>query len=410
MRIVLLSSSFHGGGITSYAKEFISCFAPNNECHVIIGDDSYSPIGENNVMVYHYDSENLTIPNATAVINLINNTIKPDIVIGSNSALLSLVAPYIDDSIKVVLVSHSLKYFEADLAARPHRYVDKIVALSGYNKDYLIRKFHIRESDKVVVVYNFVHGILDADLIRNHKKDNTEIIIVNPGGAHPSKNPALIVRVIRELCKTDLPFKFYWLGNTHIMQSERFFFSRYHDVAQLLPNDSRVVLTGKISRSQADNYISNCNIFFFPSIREGCSMSLLEAMRVGVISLVSDDGNSNKEIIKNGYNGFVLPSNDPEEFIKIIKEIICSHPKFSTYYDNSYSTFVSLLSRDVWIKKMKQVIYDKENYHHRRKSFHVSDYIFRRLLFKCASIFSKIRIIVEENIKTIIQFNSIQVE
>lgn len=406
MRIVLFSSSFQGGGITSYAKEFIAFFSQNNDCHIIIGDDSSSPIREDNVTVHYYESSNLGILNAKNVLHLINAVVRPDVVVGSNSALLSLIAPYIDDNIRVILVSHSLKYFEADMAARPHRFIDGIVALSEYNKKYLVDRFHINDHEKISVIYNFVHDRIDAERIRNNKKGNDEIIIVNPGGAHPSKNPALIVSVIRGLCKTDLPFKFYWLGSTHILQSEKFFFSRYHDVSQLLPDDKRVVLTGKISRDEAEEIIARCNVFFFPSIREGCSVSLLEAMRIGAISIVSNDDNANKEIIKDGINGFVVPRDEPERYIEILEKVISSHSLFDSFYDNSYGTFVSLLSKHVWENKMKHLIEGNRN-HHRRKSFSKPDYVLRRLSFKFSLLVSKFRIILEENIKTIIQLNKL---
>lgn len=79
-------------------------------------------------------------------------------------------------------------------------------------------------------------------------------------------------------------------------------------------------------------------------------MALLEAMRVGTIAITSDFDNGCKEIIKDGYNGYVIPHKDLNGFVERIKDIILNPEKYTGIYVNSYKTYLSELSFAVWKK------------------------------------------------------------
>lgn len=53
MKILFATSSFAGGGITSYAHEVINNYALNHEVCVFIGDDSKSPLNKSNMKIYN---------------------------------------------------------------------------------------------------------------------------------------------------------------------------------------------------------------------------------------------------------------------------------------------------------------------------------------------------------------------
>ena len=117
MKILLASSSFAGGGITSYAHELINCYSEGNDFSVIIGNDEQCPIIKTGVKVYKYNCSDISFSNIRSIIKLINEEICPDILISSCAKVIALALPYLNDSIKIITVSHSLKYIEADIAA-----------------------------------------------------------------------------------------------------------------------------------------------------------------------------------------------------------------------------------------------------------------------------------------------------
>lgn len=367
MRILLCSSSFAGGGITSYAQELINCYSEGNEFSVIIGNDDQNPIKKEGVKVYKYNCSDISFENVSRIVQLINEKIQPDILISSCAKALSIALPYLNNDIKVITVSHSLKYIEADMAAFNYEYTDVVIALSDYNKAYLDKTFSIKDKHKVQVVYNFVKEHQQAKQLLSDKKENKLVNIVFPGGAAASKTPEIVVDVLNRLLETNLDFKFYWMGSTGIHLIKYFPFFAKRDVKNLVKKDSRVIFTGRVPRKEAEDIIANADIFLSPSRREGCPMSLIEAMRVGTISIVSDYDNANKEIIKNGINGFVIEHSDIDKFVDTIQNIITNKNQYLSIYDKSVETYFKELHFDVWKKKMDEIIFSSNVSHKKRK-------------------------------------------
>lgn len=356
MKILLCSSSFAGGGITSYAHELINCYSEGNEFSVMVGNDDQNPITKEGVKVYKYDCSDLSYDNICSIVHVINDIIQPDVLISSCAQALSLALPYLSNNIKVITISHSLKYIEADMAAFNNKYTDVVIALSDFNKKYLDKTFGITDNQKVQVVYNFVKEHPQAQLLLENKKNRKSVTIVFPGGVAASKTPEIVVKTLNRLIDTNLDFKFYWLGSTTFHLIKYFPFFTRKDIRNLIKKDDRVVFTGKIPRKDAEDIIANADVFLSPSRREGCPMSLIEAMRVGSIPIVSDYNNANKEIIKNNINGFVIGRHNISKFVDIIKNIITNKIQFSSIYDKSVETYFNELHFNVWKKKMDKIL------------------------------------------------------
>ena len=174
MKLLLTSSSFKGGGIASYAQEFINSYSAGFQMSVIIGDDSLHPITKDDVSVFHYDMDDTSESNARNVIELINNQICPDIIVNSCARLMPLINPFLNDRIRIINVSHSLRYDEADYAGFNSEYADCIIALSEYNKQYLVKNYPDLNTIKVQIVYNFVREEVNRlQLIQ--AKNNTDV-------------------------------------------------------------------------------------------------------------------------------------------------------------------------------------------------------------------------------------------
>lgn len=368
MKILFATSSFGGGGITSYAQEVIANFSQGNDFSVMIGNDKVSPITTPGVKVYNFECSDLSVKNALAVIDVINNDIKPDLIIGSNAWIISLVAKYLNNDIKIVTVSHSLCYEEADVSTIAYKYVDKVIAASSiYNKEYLKKRFSV-DGDKIEVLLNFVEELPDAQKWREKKISNTSpCLIAFPGGASGSKSPDIVLRIALELSKTDLNFVLNWNKKTQIT-GRKLGFLNIRDIKDLI-NDKRVKLLGRLpTRQDAVDMISSAHIFLAPSRREGCPIALLEAMRAGTIPLVADFDVANKEMIKDGYNGFVIGHNDIQGWVDRIRDIVENPHKYDSIYENSYKTFKELYSYPIWRQNMEAALYGCKSSHKDRKA------------------------------------------
>lgn len=385
MKILLATSSVTpNAGIPSYNREICSMLTKDNEMHLLVEENLYSYPGYSKVFSISKKNDSSYRDCSNLLLKI--NSEKYDLIINSNSHLMARLAPFLNDSTEIITVSHSLRYTDSDNAVFNNKYLDHIIALSEYNKKHIAHKWGV--NNKVHVIYNFVGDVPNSQEIRDSKKKNDVMKIVYAGGTAPSKNPELVLRVLSELLQTDLQFQFVMMG-VKTPPIKRY--QPFSDVSMLIPNDDRIVFTGKIPRNEASKLIRECNIFFAPSRREGCPMALLEALSVGVIPIVSDYKIANKEIITDGENGFVINHKKVEEFVWRITDIIKNHSNYLSVYDKSFHTFQEKLSYAVWEEKMKGLIIASKRNHRKRKvkmskSAFICNMIRFDLMHKCNEI------------------------
>ena len=365
MNILLVSSSFRGGGITSYAHEVVRSFSSQYTISIMIGDDTTLPFDPDKYKIYRVESENCSVDNARYTINLINKEIRPDVILNSNSKLLSLITPYLNNNIRVITVSHSLRYNEADIAGLNSQYADSIIALSHFNKEYLCKQFKIIDHSKVKVVYNFVEEYPNAQIIRERKKENRILKIVFAGGTSAPKRPELILTIAQKLLRTDRALEFYFMPNNTPTHQK---LQPYNSVAQLFPRDARMIFTGRIPREEAEKISSEANIFLVPSRREGCPMAMIEAMRVGCIIITSDYKNACQEMVIHGESGLIIPHDTPDNFLSTIIDIIDNHSNYKSMYEKCYERYRAMFSFSPWYDQMNHIIQSHDYAHTDRLS------------------------------------------
>lgn len=300
-----------------------------------------------------------------------------DVIINSNSHIMSLLAAFVDDKTRLITVSHSLGTMDCDNAAFNNEYIDNIIALSSSCKDYISHRFGIKNNDKIKVVFNSVADNPEAEAMKKSKMAADKVKIVFAGGSAASKSPDLVVPIVHKLCKTDLPFEFYWLGITTPPLKK---FQPFDDIRQVLPEDERVIVAGLIPQQKAAEIIASCNVFLAPSRREGFPMALLEAMRIGCIPVVSDFKIANQEIIRNGINGYVIPHKDVKAFVDRLSDIVKNHENYKRVYEESYKTFIEELSFPVWRKHIHSVIIENSATHKQRTA--ITKSAFRKVVWR----------------------------
>jgi glycosyltransferase involved in cell wall biosynthesis len=84
---------------------------------------------------------------------------------------------------------------------------------------------------------------------------------------------------------------------------------------------NNVLFLGYVSRTKLIETYQNATVQVIPSHYEGLPTVLLEAMSCGVPVVATDIG-GNKEVIKSGVNGLLVPSKSPEELSKAITRLL----------------------------------------------------------------------------------------
>lgn len=118
------------------------------------------------------------------------------------------------------------------------------------------------------------------------------------------KQPAMFNRIAEYLPELD----FRWIGDGELADEL---------------TAKNISKTGWLEKQDVIKKINDCDIFVLTSAWEGLPISLLEAMYMGKICIVTDCI-GNRDVIKNGENGFVCKN--AEEFRDTIKKILKMTP------------------------------------------------------------------------------------
>lgn len=96
-----------------------------------------------------------------------------------------------------------------------------------------------------------------------------------------------------------------------------------------------VTFTGWLPRNEVHEYYDQADIFTMPSHREGMSNAVLEAMAVG-LPIVATAVSGNKELVKSGENGMLVPPADAAALAEALKILLNESVLRSHMGQNSY--------------------------------------------------------------------------
>lgn len=355
MKILLATTvvRLNGGGIASYNQEVLSVLKKTHIVDILTTENISELDGCNKIYVL-----DRLLPNRFSEFAKITKKINKEnynLIINSDSALISVISPFLKSPI--ITVSHTLNNMPAIEAGFNAKYVNKIIALSKAGKLFIERYFHIKDTTKVCYIYNFVQH--NDNNLSDFKSKRNKLNIVFPGGASLMKYPEMVLLAVNKLLKSKYDFNFYWLGSGQLPLRK---FSIPKNIQQLATSDSRLVFTGKIPRDEAQKYIDDANIFILPSRAEGCPISLVEAMCTGCIPIVGSAKHVCREMLEDGHFGVIVQQGSHKSLYKAIIDILQNHTKYHYNYQYSYKYSKENLREEIWQKKMNEAITEAISY------------------------------------------------
>jgi glycosyltransferase involved in cell wall biosynthesis len=85
--------------------------------------------------------------------------------------------------------------------------------------------------------------------------------------------------------------------------------------------EERVIFVGKVSPEEIHFYHQLADVFVLPSLAEGISNSLLEAMSCGLAVVATRIG-GNEEVIEDNVDGLLFPPGDTLELSKKLERLL----------------------------------------------------------------------------------------
>ena len=393
MKILLATSCAipSGGGIASYNQELLQILGVNNELYLMSDSDEPEVPGYKGTMntfnepVFNYKySKNK--------IDIINSQ-KFDLIINSDHSAIPVWVPFLNAP--VVSVAHFVNGVLADNAGYNNKYISAIIVLSNYCKDYLMKKFPSIDQNKIKVVYNFVSK--NTKEYNPEKEEREPLAIVFPGGTSVHKSFDVVLELALKLMKTDLAFRFVWLGTTKL-SGANYSVAGLKEIPQIIRGDERFIVTGRVPRIVAEQHMADTNIFLLPSKGEGCPITLLEAMRNGCIPVISDAKHGSLELVQKCGCGVITKQGDSSSLFRAITGIIKNHENYRHCYKQTYDFAMDYLSQDRWKKEMNEIFLGLRNVSKHEKRLNRINFYTSLVPFRIINFQDRIKVLIHNTV------------
>ncbi len=231
-------------------------------------------------------------------------------------------------------------------------FTSHVTAISSATKQALV-EFEYFNNNKIDVVYNGISPLrpdleLVSKLQQQYNINQDSIVFGTVARLDPIKNQTLLIKAFQKVFIQNNNCKLFIVGDG----DER---EKLEQLTIELNITVSVIFTGYIT--EPVNYIALMDIFLLPSLSEGTSMTLLEAMSLGKPCVVTNAG-GNPEVIQNNYNGFVTPNRELAPLVTGMLKLADDNELRGEFGKNSHQRFKSVFTSQVMSKSYMD-IYNK---------------------------------------------------
>jgi glycosyltransferase involved in cell wall biosynthesis len=255
-----------------------------------------------------------------------------------------------EQSTKITIAIYSL--FER-IAASCCNY---IITVNDFHKAWAI-KLKIATEDKIISIPNGLNPNrvipkLDKEQIRGAlKMDGDEIAIFTIGRLEKQKGIEDLLEAVALLKKEEIgdKYQFYIAGSGKLEKPLK-------DKASTLKLEDKVKFLGY--RADVNDLLVAADIIVLPSLREGLSIALLEAMAARKAIICTDIG-SNRTVIENKKEALVVKSKNPIELKNSMKLLIQNKHLREKISEEAYNKYILKFTNDIMLKKYYEFYKDK---------------------------------------------------
>jgi glycosyltransferase involved in cell wall biosynthesis len=236
-----------------------------------------------------------------------------------------LLKKYYKDSIKIISVLHSdfTRTYEQNKII--NNYVDNYLCVSNDVKSNFEKNF-VNDANKIH--YKESPIVFDEQYFKTYSNIDEPIRIGYGARLEKAQKRAdLLIPLINQLEKLHVMYTLDIAGDGS-------YFKHIQNFIIQNSLENKIRLHGSISFKKMNDFWKSCDICINLSDIEGIGLSMLEAMALGVIPIVTETAGA-KEFIKNGVNGFINSCNDVYSIAKCIEGLSNNRDKLSSFGDIS---------------------------------------------------------------------------
>lgn len=241
-----------------------------------------------------------------------------------------------------------------------NKYTDLTIAVSEDIREIRIKREKV-PPEKIIVIPNGVRinslETTGADKIRTELRLSKDVPVLGTVGRLTEvKGYGILLNALKFLKDRGLDFKFVFVGDGDLSEELKI-------LSSSLDLEERVLFAG--ARSDFVSFLGVMDIFVLSSLREGLPVALLEAMAAKKPVIATAVGGI-PEVISDGHNGILVPSNDSEALAREILHLINNQELRKELAINGFQTVqekYSMQSVTDSIEKLYYRLYPTKRHH-----------------------------------------------
>ncbi|PPK52728.1 glycosyltransferase [Marinobacter persicus] len=224
-----------------------------------------------------------------------------------------------------------------------------MVAISDATRQALAR-YEFLPRSRIRVVYNGIAALQpDHDRVAALRAElgipEEAFVMGTVSRMDPVKNQSMMLRAFHRFLQQCPEGWLLVVGDGAERESLQF-------LAGELGISERVTFTGSVS--QPANHMALMEVFLLSSFTEGTSMTLLEAMSLGIPAVATDVG-GNPEIVREGINGMLVPVDDEQAFAEAMIGLWQEPETRSQLGQGARTRFDERFSREVMVNAYQEI-------------------------------------------------------
>lgn len=217
---------------------------------------------------------------------------------------------------------------------------DLVIGGGGYAIANRIRKMNVSAQRIRSINPGIDAGFIESKPIMPREVTNRELNLLFVGRFHPNKGLEYLAEALR-LIRHE-PWQLTIVGDTSY---DLDYGKKIMNKIKELGISDRIVYQGRITDiGELRKMYEEADIFVLPSVEECYPFVLLEAMSVG-LPIVATDVAAIPEIVKDGVQGIIVPSKNPQALANAIRKLIHDSPLRESMSRNSLKRSTQLIRK-----------------------------------------------------------------
>lgn len=230
---------------------------------------------------------------------------------------------------RVIYTAHGLHFFKGApiinwLLFYPvekylSKYTDTLILINKEDYDRCKRKFKKCKDIQYVPGVGIDEEKFNFEMTKKEKLElrkslglkEKDFVMIYPAELNKNKNQLMLINAMRNLVKEHKDIHLLLPGKDS-------YNGYYHKVVEELDLENNVHFLG--FRKDIPKLLKISDVAVASSRREGLPVNILEAMYVG-LPVIATDCRGQRDLVKNGKNGFLIGQDDSNGFIKSVKKI-----------------------------------------------------------------------------------------